>query len=107
MANEYKRLAASRPADTNEAELYASSSDQYIVASLSVCNQTAGELSYSIALTDASGAAANEDWICYSFPIQANMAHKRSISLGDGDTIRIKSSSGDGISFVLYGLLIT
>jgi hypothetical protein len=106
MANTYVRLAALRPADTNEAELYAVAADEYIVASLHICNQSASDLSYSIAITDASGAAANEDWICYNFPIQGTYAHKRNISIGDGDTIRVKSSSADEISFVLTGLLI-
>ena len=70
MANTYTRLAALRPADTNEAELYAVAADEYIVASLNICNQSASDISYSIAITDASGAAADEDWICFSFPIQ-------------------------------------
>ena len=106
MANTYTRLAALRPADTNEAELYEVAADEYIVASLHICNQSASEISHSIAITDASGAATDEDWICFSFPIQANMTHKRNISIGDGDTIRVKSSSADDISFVLTGLLI-
>ena len=106
MANTYTRLAALRPANTNEAELYAVAADEYIVATLSICNQSAVEISYSIALTDASGAATDEDWICFSFPIQGNLTHRRSISIGDGDTVRVKSSSADDISFVLSGLLI-
>ena len=107
MANTYTRLAALRPANTNEAELYEVAADEYIIASLHICNQSASEISYSIAITDASGAATDEDWICFSFPIQANMTHKRNISIGDGDTIRVKSSSADDISFVLTGLKVT
>ena len=106
MANTYTRLAALRPANTSEAELYEVTADEYIIASLHICNQSAVDISYSIAITDASGAATDEDWICFSFPIQANMTHKRNISIGDGDTIRVKSSSADDISFVLAGLLI-
>ena len=106
MANTYIRLAALRPADTVEAELYAVAAGKYIVATLSICNQSAVEVSYSIALTDTSGAAADEDWICFSFPIQANLTHRRNITIGDGNTVRVKSSSADDISFVLAGLLI-
>lgn len=107
MANTYTRLAASRPADTNEAELYASSEDEYIIATLHVCNQTASELSYRVAITDASGAASGEDWIYYDFPIHENMAHRFSLSFGNGDTLRIRSSSADSISFVLTGLKVS
>jgi hypothetical protein len=107
MANTYTRLAALRPADTVEAELYEVAADEYIVATIHICNQDASDRTYRVALTDASGVATGEDWIHYDFPIQANMSHRFSISLGDGDTIRVKASVADLISFVLEGLLIT
>jgi hypothetical protein len=107
MANTYTRLAALRPANTDQAELYEAAESEYVVATLHICNQSGSDRTYDIALTDASGAAADEDWICKDFPIQASMSHKFSISFGDGDTIRVKASVADFISFVLEGLLIT
>jgi len=107
MANTYTRLAALRPANTNEAELYAVATGEYIVAELFICNQSAVERTYRVAITDASGAASGEDWIHYDFPIQANMSHKFTIACGDGDTVRVRASVADLISFVLTGLKVT
>jgi len=106
MANTYTRLAALRPANTDEAELYAVSSDEYIVAEIFICNQDSTARTYRVAITDASGAASDEDWIHYDFPIQANMSHKFTLACGDGDTIRVKASVADKISFVLTGLKV-
>lgn len=107
MANVYERLAALRPADTNEAELYAVAADVYIVATLLICNQSGVETTFRVALTDASGAATDEDWISYDTNIQGNVTHRMIIPAGDGDTIRIKSGTGDVLSFVLTGLKIS
>ena len=107
MANTYTRLAALRPANTDEAELYAVSAGEYIVATLHIANQDSTERSYSVAITDASGAASSEDWIRYDFPLYANISNRLTIACGDGDTIRVKASVADLISFVLTGLKVT
>jgi hypothetical protein len=107
MANTYTRLAALRPADTSEAELFAVASGEYIVAELFICNQDSTARTYRVAITDASGAASGEDWIHYDFPIEANMSHKFTIACGDGDTVRVRASLADVISFVLTGLKVT
>ena len=107
MANTYTRLAALRPADTNEAELYAVSSSEYIVAEIFICNQDSSDRTYRVAITDASGAASGEDWIHYDFPIMANMSHKFTLACGDGDTVRVRASVANLISFVLTGLKVT
>ena len=107
MANTYTRLAALRPADTNEAELYEVAAGEYIVAEIFICNQDSSDRTYRVAITDASGAATGEDWVHYDFPIAANMSHKFTLACGDGDTIRIQASIADLISFVLTGLKVT
>ncbi len=107
MAEAYQRLAASRPADANEAELYAVSASEYIVGTLFICNQTGSEVTYRVAICDDSGAATSGEWIAYDVVLPANMTHKIVVTAGDGDTIRIKASAADSISFVLTGLLIT
>jgi len=107
MANTYTRLAALRPADTNEAELYAVAASEYIVAEIFICNQDSSDRTYRVAITDASGVATGEDWVHYDFPIQANMSHKFTIACGDGDTVRVRASVANLISFVLTGLRVT
>lgn len=107
MANVYIRLAALRPANTNEAELYAVAAGEYVVATLFICNQSAVIRTYNVAITDASGAATGEDWIAYETELQPNLTHKIVIACGDGDTIRVQASIADLISFVLTGLKVT
>ena len=107
MANTYVRLAALRPANTNEAELYEVAASEYIVASLFICNQSAVARTYNVAITDATGAATDEDWIAYETELQPNLTHKIVIACGDGDTIRVQASVADLISFVLTGLKVT
>ena len=107
MANTYTRLAALRPANTDETELYATAASQYIVANLFVCNQDSTDRTFRVAITDASGAATDEDWIYYDTVAYANMTYRFKIALGGGDTVRIRSGTADVISFVLTGLLIT
>jgi hypothetical protein len=107
MANTYTRLAALRPANTSEAELYEVEAAEYIVAEIFICNQDTSDRTYRVAVTDSSGAASGEDWIHYDFPIQANMSHKLTIACGDGNTVRVKASVANLISFVLMGLKVT
>jgi hypothetical protein len=107
MANTYERLAALRPADTNEAELYASAASEYIVGVLYVCNQSATERTFRVAQTDAAGAATSEDWLYYDFPLYANLTMRVRITMGNGETIRVQSGTADVISFVLSALRIS
>jgi len=107
MANTYERLAALRPANTSEAELYASSSGEYIVASLYVTNQDSTDRTFRVAITDASGAATDEDWIYYDTTIYANMTFRLKLSFGNGDTVRVRAGTADVVSFVLSGLKIS
>jgi hypothetical protein len=107
MGNVYKRLAALRPANTDEVELYATASDEYIVATLLVCNQDSGVVTYGVAITDTVGAAAVEDWIAFETEVSANITHRIIIPIGDGNTIRVQVGDANKISFVLTGLKIT
>jgi hypothetical protein len=107
MANTYERLAALRPADTVEAELYASAADEYIVGVLYVCNQSAVDRTYRVAITDVAGVATSEDWLYYDFPLYANLTVRVRITMGNGETIRVQSGTADVISFVLSALRIS
>jgi len=107
MNDSYEKLASSRPANTNEAELYAVPADSQIVATLYVCNQDSSTRQYRVALTDSAGAAGNDDWIIYDQDLLANITHRVGpLSLTGGETIRIKASTANVISFVLTGLKV-
>jgi len=108
MANTYKRLAASRPADTNEAKLYGPGADTQAIVTVQVCNQDSSEHTYRIAITNTDAAADDEDWIVYDQSISPNGTHTYpGICLENGDTIRVKVDSADDVSFVVYGLEIS
>lgn len=100
----YQRLAAIRPASTSEAELYAPGTDEQAVVTITICNQDSAQRSYSIAHTDASGAATGEDWLVYEAPIGANETQQiAGICIMNPETLRVVASVADKISFVVYG----
>jgi len=108
MADVYNKLASLRPANTNEAELYQVPASTELIGNLMVCNQSAVSRTYRVALTDSSAAATTDEWIRYDVPLLANLSHDIGpISLGAGDTIRVRSGTADAVSFVLTGVLIT
>lgn len=108
MGNVYGRLGALRPSNTSEAELYSPGSTAEAVATVIVCNQDTSERTYRLALTNASGSADGEDWLAYDKTIDANETHEYSgICVDYPETIRVKASVADKISFVAFGLEIT
>ena len=108
MANTYKRLAALCPANTAEAQLYQPAADTSTICILNVCNQDTGAQTVRVALTDAAGAATGEDWLFYDYSIAANATFQLTgITLQNPETIRIKASVADKISFILFGLEVS
>jgi hypothetical protein len=104
MAIEYKRLAASAPADTNEAELYAPASGEEIIANLVITNVTATLTTFRVAHTDASGAAAAEDWIAYDENLAGHSRLTIPITAQNPETVRIRSGTADALTFHLAGM---
>ena len=107
MSTEYKRLAALRPANTSEAELYAVPSSSEIIANLTIVNQSASGVTFKVAHTDASGAATGEDWLAYDETIAANSRLVIPITAKNPETVRVQAGTVDVLSFVLAGMLKT
>lgn len=108
MAEAYQRIAALRPANTSEQELYEVPAVTEIVGILSICNQDADERTVQVAHTDVTGAATGEDWLIYDHIIQANETIQiTGIAMGAAETIRVQASVADKISFILSGLVKT
>jgi hypothetical protein len=105
MAIEYKRLAASRPAVTTEAELYPVPASSEIIANLTIVNQSASSVDISVAHTDTVGVATGEDWLAFEEPLAAYSRLVIPITAKNPETIRIKVGTVDVVSFVLSGML--
>jgi hypothetical protein len=107
MTIEYKRLAASAPANTTEAELYAVPTSAEIIANLVITNITAVLSTFRVAHTDASGAAAAEDWLAYDENLAGTSRITIPITAKNPETIRIKTGTADALTFHLSGMLKT
>ena len=105
----YQRLAAVRPANTDEQDLYVLTGE-LISGMIHVCNQSSETRTYRIAVTDTgAGVAANgADFIRYDLDLLPNLMHRvRVEGLNGTATIRIKASIADLISFVFFGAIKT
>ena len=105
----YQRLAAVRPANTNEQDLYVLTGE-LISGIIHVCNQDSNTRTYRVAITDTGTgvAAAGEDFVRYDVDLLPNLTHKITIGgLKETATIRIKASVADLISFVFFGAVKT
>lgn len=107
MTIEYKRLAAVRPANTTEAELYEAPAATEVIADLHIANQTANPVTFRVAHTDLDGAATSEDWLAYDETLEANERVVIHIVLGPAETVRIQAGTADAISFILSGMVKT
>ena len=106
ITNTYCKLASSRPANTDEAELYAVPAATEINAVLRICNQDTQARTCRVAHTTAghgAGAADGDDWLYYDLSIPANDTKEISIHANATETIRIKASTADKLSFGLSG----
>lgn len=104
MTIEYGRLAASAPAATTEAELYAVPSGAEIVANLTITNLTGTAATFGVAHTDASGAATAEDWLAKAENLAANSRLTIPIAAKNPETIRVETGTADALSFHLSGM---
>lgn len=108
ITNSFQKIASLRPANTDEQQLYVVPADTEIVASLTICNQDSSARTYRVARCDAGHgdvAANGDDWKVYDKTISPYDTHEISVRAKDGETIRVKASASDKISFVLEGMV--
>ncbi len=106
ITNTFCKLASSRPANTDEAELYAVPAATEINGVLRICNQDTQTRTCRVAHTTAghgAGAADGDDWLYYDLEVPASETKEISIHASATETIRIKASVADKISFGLSG----
>ncbi len=107
ITNTFCKLASLRPADTNEVQLYVVPSSTEVIAILRICNQDSVARTYRVAHTTAGHgdtAADGDDFIIYDKTISPYDTHEVSISANATETIRVKASEADKLSFVLSGM---
>ena len=107
ITNTFCKVASLRPADTNEAQLYSVPAATEINMVLRVCNQDTSPRTCRVAHTTAghgTGAADGDDWLWYDKSIPANDSIELSIHANATETIRIKASVADKLSFHLSGM---
>lgn len=106
MAETLKRLGANDLAATTNTDVYtAPASTQAVASSVSVCNRTAGNLTFRLSHLDAAtGAPANEDYFVYDQTILANSSQffQLGITMAATDTISAYASN-TGISVIVWG----
>lgn len=110
MATAYKILGQNKPANTNNATLYTvPASTESIVSTITVCNVDGQETSFRIFVAESGNSPAVENAIAYDATLAANSftAFTLGLTLSAGDTISVRSSVGDAITFQAFGTELT
>lgn len=105
MATTLKVLGQSYPSATTLTTLYTvPSATSTVVSTIIICNQTATDTSFRIAIRPSGVGVANQHYIYYDTPILGNdtIALTAGITLATTDVISVYSAIS-GLSFNLYG----
>jgi glucose-6-phosphate dehydrogenase assembly protein OpcA len=105
MATTYKVLGQVNPTAATPTTLYTvPAGTQTIVSTISVCNQSAGELGFRIAIRPAGETLAAKHYIAYDAKVTGNDTTFITVgaTLGAGDVITVYESAAD-ISFNAFG----
>lgn len=105
MTQQFTKFNSVYPTDTTETVLVNVPAGESYVVTVTVCNQTGTEQTYSLAHLDAAGTATNSDWLVYDRTIAANAVHQiTGIAVGTSEALNVQSGLGNTISFVASGL---
>jgi glucose-6-phosphate dehydrogenase assembly protein OpcA len=105
MATTYKVLGQVNPTAATATTLYTvPAGTQTVVSTISVCNLTAGELSFRIAIRPAGETLATKHYIAYDAKVAGNDTTFITVgaTLGAGDVITVYESAAD-IAFNAFG----
>ena len=106
ITNTFGKLASLRPANSTEAQLYLVPAATEISGVLRVCNQNSVSVTCRVAHTTAAHgdvAADTDDFLWYDKNIPANDTIEISIHANATETVRVRASIADLISFHLSG----
>ena len=105
MATILKVLGQSYPSPTTLTTLYTvPSATSTVISTIIICNQTATDSSFRIAIRPAGASIVNQHYIYYDTPILSNdsITLTAGISLATTDVVSVYTTIA-GLSFNLYG----
>lgn len=105
MATTYKVLGQVNPSATTATTLYTvPSATQAVVSTISVCNLTAGEIAFRIAIRPNGEALASKHYIAYDSKVAGNDTTFITVgpTLGAADVITVYAASAN-VSFSVFG----
>lgn len=106
MAINYKILGQAHPAGTTETDVYTvASATQAIVSTLSITNVTASSANARVWVRVAGATTAHVNAILFDVPVAANSvaAFTLGLTLGATDVVTVKTSTGNSLTFQLFG----
>jgi hypothetical protein len=109
MATTYKILGQAAPTANSLTDVYTvPSATQAVISTITVCNQTASNASYSISVAANGAADANTQYIIRGgvVPAADSIGITLGITLDAADVIRANTNSAN-ISFNIFGSEIT
>lgn len=106
MPEQRKILAQLEMANASLETLYTVPQGASVEAALTICNPTAGALTYRVALSPEAAAIADKHYVYYDQPIAAKATAITSVTLGPLDIVRVYGSGADLVAN-LAGKLIT
>ena len=105
MATSYKVLGQAAPGATTDTTLYTCpASTQTVISTISVCNRSATDATFRIAVRPDGASISNEHYLYYDVALSGNTsaAFTLGITLDASDVLTVRSSTAD-LSFNAFG----
>ena len=105
MAITYKVLAQSAPSATTNTDVYTvGATKQTIISTVTICNRSASDATYRIAVRPDGDTLANEHYLAYDTTVPANdtIALTLGITCDASDVVTVYASTAD-LTFSLFG----
>lgn len=106
----YKVLGQVDPTSTSTFDVYTvPAATQAVISTIVVCNRSAANGSYNVAVRKAGAALSNAAYIAYNAAVPAfdTIALTLGLSLGNTDVITVQAGTPNNVSFSVYGTEIT
>jgi len=110
MATSYKILGQVEPSGTSSVDLYTvPSATETIVSTVVVANTSINDQTFRIFVRDSGATAGTENAIAYDTAITANsqVAFTLGLTLSATDTISVRSSFANSLTFQAFGSELT
>lgn len=109
MATTYKVLGQSAPSATTATALYTvPASTSAVVSTINVCNRSASNVAFRVAVRPAGASLANQHYLCYDLGVPANdsIALTLGVSLAATDVLEVYAGDAN-LSFTAFGAEIS